>query len=126
MKLFPAKDPLESVSIDIIASRLRTSRRFQYLLVLTDHLKKLVPTVHIRSLTAAEVAKQIANHWVLSYGALIAFITDNGSWFIFSLFQDVLKIVRVHNSFMTNYYPQNNVQVERLNRTIMFARRSYI
>lgn len=53
-------------------------------------------------------------------------IAYNGSQSTSKFFQDVCKIFNLHNSFTSTYHPQTNVQVERLNRKILSAIRTYI
>ena len=52
LKLFPAKAPLESVSIDILGELVTTKRKNRYLLVICDRYTKLVRTIPLsRGLT---------------------------------------------------------------------------
>jgi len=66
------------------------------------------------------------NEWVFTYGPPAELIADNGRQFTSRFFQDVCKILTIHNSFTTTYHPQTNGQVERFNRTILSALRTYI
>lgn len=113
LKIFPASAPLESTCIDILGDLIKTPRDSRYLLVITDRFTKLVSTISLKGVSAAEIAKQFVNEWVFSYGPPTDLIADNGRQFTLRFFQDVCKIQNVHNSFATNYYPQTNGQVER-------------
>ena len=112
--------------IDIVGELLRSPRRNKYLLVIVDRFTKLVRTVPLKRITASEVARAFVNHWVFGYGPPAELIADNGKQFTSEFFLDVCRILNVHNAFTTTYHPQTNGQVERFNRTIMSAVRSYV
>ena len=126
LKLFPASAPLEAVAIDILGELIKTSQGNQYLLVISDRYTKLTKTVPLKSQSATEVAKAFVNEWVFNYGPPLDLLADNGKCFTSKFFQDVCRIINVHNSFTTTYHPQANGQVERFNRTIKSAIRSYL
>ena len=102
------------------------SRGNKYLLVIVDRFTKLVRTVPLKGISASEVARAFVTHWVFSYGPPADLIADNGRQFTSRFFLDVCRILNVHNAFTTTYHPQTNGQVERFNRTILSALRTYI
>ena len=126
LKLFPATAPLEAVAIDVLGELIKTSRGYEYLLVISDRFTKLTKTVPLRGQSAAEVAKAFVNEWVLNYGPPKNLLADNGKCFTSKLFQEVCRILNIHNLFTTTYHPQANGQVERFNRTIKAVIRSYL
>ena len=63
---------------------------------------------------------------MFNYGPPKDLLSDNGGCFTAKFFQDVCQILNVHNSFTTTYHAQANGQVERYNRTIKAAIRSYL
>ena len=126
LQLFPASGPLESVAIDILGELIKTARGNQYLLVISDRFTKLTKTVPLKGQSAAEVAKAFVDHWVFNYGPPSDLLADNGKCFTAKFFQDVCRILNVHNTFTTTYHPQTNGQVERYNRTLKAAIRSYL
>ena len=123
MRLFPAKEPLEFVSIDLLGELIRTRRGNRFLLVIVDRFSKLVRTVPMKRITAIEAAKAFGHHWVLVYGQPLTLLRDNGPQFAARLFIDICRILGVKNVFTTSYHPQCNGHVERLNRTIINALR---
>jgi hypothetical protein len=76
MKLFPANEPLEFVSIDILGPLPKTVRGKRFLLVISDRFSKLTRSIPMRT--------------------------------------------------TTSYSPQTNGQVERFNRTILNALRTFV
>ena len=124
--LFPAKAPLEFVSIDILGDLITTSQGKRFLLVITDRFSKLVRTVPLKRITEAAIALELVRHWVLVYGPPALLLSDNGGKFPARFFQDVCRIIGIKNLFITTYHPQCNGQVERFNRTILAALRHYV
>ena len=126
MKLFPAKAPLESVSIDLLGELITTKRKNRYLLVICDRFTKLVRTVPLTSISSAKVAAAFIKHWIFVYGPPVSVLSDNGKQFTARFFIDVCRILGIKNVFTTTYHPQANGQVERFNRTILSALRHYV
>jgi len=126
LQLFPATEPLTSVCIDILGEFIKTPRRNEYLLVITDRFTKLTKTIPMKGISAAEVARCFVNEWVFNYGPPKELISDNGGCFTSKFFLDVCSILSIKNNFTTTYHPQANGQVERYNRTILAALRTYV
>ena len=126
LKLFPAKSPLESVARDVFGELVKTARGNQYLLVITDRFTKLTKTVPMKSVSASDLAKAFVNEWIFVYGPPAHVLSDNGKYFTSKFFQDVCRILNVRNQFTTTYHPQANGQVERFNRTLKAAIKSYL
>ena len=81
LKLFPAIASLESVCLDILSELIRTKRGNRYLLVIVDRFTKMVRTIPIKTITAADVAKHFVHDWVFHYGPPVDLIADNGKQF---------------------------------------------
>ncbi|MGH0053543.1 MAG: DDE-type integrase/transposase/recombinase [Sphaerochaetaceae bacterium] len=126
MKLFPATEPFEMVAIDILGELIRSPRGNRYILVITDRFSKLVQTVPLKRITAAEIAKAFVNNWVFVYGPPKKLLSDNGTQFTSRTFQSICNILGIQNLFTTTYHPQANGQVERFNRTLLAALRHYV
>ena len=126
LQLFPPSGPLESVAIDIFGELLKTKRGFQYLLVISDRFTKLTKTIPLKGVSAGEVARAFTHEWVFNYGPPQDLLADNGKCFTSKFFQSVCSILNVDNQFTTTYHPQTNGQVERYNRTLKAAIKSYL
>ena len=126
LQLFPATEPLASACIDILGEFITTRRRNKYLLVITDRFTKLTKTAPMKGISSAEVARTFIDNWVFNYGPPTELISDNGSCFASRFFLDVCRILSIKNHFTTTYHPQANGQVERYNRTILSALRTYV
>lgn len=86
----------------------------------------MIETIPLKTISAAAVARQLVHHWVFNYGPSIDLLADNGGAFTSKYFQDVYKMMNIHKSYTTTYYPQAKGQVERNNRTFLAALRTYV
>lgn len=101
-------------------------RRNKYLLVITHRFIKMTKTVPIKGILAAEVALHFVNAWGFNYSPPAELIAANGVCFTSKFFIDVSKIMSMQNTLKTTYHPQSNSQVERYNRKIPTALRTYV
>lgn len=80
----------------------------------------------MKGVLVSEFARHFVNDWVFNYGPSIDLLADNGVAFTFKFFQDVCKLMNIHNIFTTTYHTQANGKVKRYNRTIFAAFRTYV
>jgi transposase InsO family protein len=126
LKLFPATEPLEFVAIDILGPLPKTVHGNRYLLVITDRFSKLTRTIPVRTTNALAVAKAFCAHWVFAYGPPKFLPSDNGPQFVAKFFLKVCRELSIAKVFTTAHSPQTDGQVERFNRTILNALRTYV
>lgn len=128
MRLFPAKGPVELMSIDILGKLIKTPRprENKSLLEITDSYSKLLRTIHMKRISTLLVAQAFVHHWLFVYGPPQDLLSDNGIQFNERLFVDICRILGIKNQFTTTYHPQINGQVERFNRKILSALRRYV
>lgn len=126
LRLFTPTAPLEFVAIDILGNLIETKRGNRFLLVISDRYSKLVRTVPLKKISAADIALAFVHHWVFVYGPPVKLLSDNGKQFTARFFQNVCRILGTRNLFITTYHPQTNGQVERFNCTLLSALRKYL
>jgi hypothetical protein len=126
MQLFTAQNPLEFVAIDILGPLPKTAHGNRFLLVISDRFSKLTRTIPMRTTTALAVEKAFCTHWVFSYGPPRYLLSDNGPQFTAKFFMEVCRELGIAKVFTTAYHPQTNGQVERFNRKILNALRTYV
>lgn len=68
LRFFPATQPLESLSIDMLSPLSKTKGGKRFLLVVTDRFTKLTQVFALRAITAYTVAVAFRNAWVFEYG----------------------------------------------------------
>jgi transposase InsO family protein len=126
MKMFPANEPPEFVAIDILGPLPKTVHGNRFLLVILDRFSKLTRTIPMRTTTSLAVAKAFCTHWCFAYGPPKFLLSDNGTQFTAKFFIEVCRELGIAKVFTTAYSPQTNGQVERFNRTILSALRTYV
>ena len=126
LRLFPARSPLEALSIDILGPLTKTKKGYRFLLLVTDRFTKLTQVIQLRRIDAYTVAVAFVEHWIFKYGPRKTLISDNGKQFASKFFQAVCSLLGLSNIFTSPYHPQTNGQVERYNRTILAMLRNYV
>ncbi len=126
LRLFPARSPLEDVSLDILKELLRTPRGNRYLLVITCRFSKLTRVVPLKRVRAWDIAHAFVTHWVFPYGAPWTLLSENGKQLTAKFFQHVCSVLGVKNLFTTTYHPQATGQCERFIRTALSSLLHYV
>lgn len=112
--------PFQVISIDLMGKLPTSSKGNSYLLVITDLFSKYTLVHPLRHATATSIST------FLVYGVPQFVICDNGKQFVSDSIRSLCKKYEVQKIWYTPYYhPQAN-PVERYNRTICTAIRSYI
>lgn len=117
--------PWKMISVDLVGPLPRSKNGNSYLLVVLDVFSKFVLLKPLKKATAKTVIDFIENHVFLIFGVPKTLICDNGSQFIAKLFKDLLNEYNVRLWYTSNYHPQAN-PVERVNKSIKAALRSYV
>ena len=118
LKLFPAEEPLQAISMDILGPLPRMERGKRFLLVIADRSSKLTAVVPLRTTNAFSVAIAFCEAWIFKYGPPESVLTDNGKQFASRFFQSVCQLLGLSNVYTSAYHPQANGQAERYNRTL--------
>lgn len=103
LKLYPAFEPLETVTIYILGPLLKSRRGFQYMMFTI-----LVHVVLLRSIRPENVAQKLLKHWVHKYELPRTLLLDNGKHFTSKFFESVCHLLESINVFTFTYYPQTN------------------
>jgi hypothetical protein len=91
LKLFPAAEPLEYASLDILGPLPKTEHGNRLLLIITDRFSKLTRTVPLRVISSLGFAKAFCEHCVFVYGLPRYALTDNRAQFSAILFLAVCR-----------------------------------
>lgn len=120
------KFPWQVIAIDIMGPFVRSSRGNAYLLVVSDWFTKYTLLFPMRQALASTVVRLVENNVFLVYGVPQFIICDNGVQFAGTEFKDLAKTYSVQKIwYNARYHAQVNF-VERCNRTIACAIRSYV
>lgn len=118
--------PFQLLSCDISGPYPKSKLNNCYLLVVVDWFTKFTFIHRMKRATAKEICNFIENHVFLTFGVPQIMVQDNGSQFTSKEFKDLLTKYSIsHVWYNAKYHPQVN-NVERANRVIGTAIRSYI
>lgn len=117
--------PWQIISVDLMGPFPRSRNGFTYLLVVTDWFTKYPLLKPLRSATSPLISKFMEDEVFLVYGVPQYILCDNGTPFISSRFKNLVKEYKSRIWYTARYHAQANF-VERYNRTIGVAIRSYI
>jgi len=78
LRLFPPKEPLAAVCLDLLVPLPKTRVGNRYLLVMVDRFSKLTRVAALSREDAEAVASAFCDTWVASYGPPDTLLTDNG------------------------------------------------
>ncbi|CAO2822820.1 unnamed protein product [Amaranthus hypochondriacus] len=95
-----------------------SSRGNKYILVACDYVSKWVEAIATPTNDARVVSKFFKDNIFARFGIPRILISDNGTHFIESKFEALLKKYGVHHRFALPYHPQTSGQVEITNREI--------
>jgi hypothetical protein len=90
----------------------------EYLLVVIDYYSRYKIVEVMQNTTAAAIIKVFDNIFT-RFGRCAEIQTDNGQPFPSAEFEDYLRRLNIKHRFSTPYWPQQNGEVERQNRTIL-------
>lgn len=120
------KYPWQVIAVDIMGPLPRSSNGNSYLLVVADWFSKYSLLFPMRRAIASTIVKFMENQVFLVYGVPQFIICDNGKQFAGRVFNSLAKAYNVQKIwFNARYHPQANF-VERINKTVGTAIRSYI
>lgn len=115
----PTGAPFERIAMDILDTRKRTSRGFQYILVISDYFSKYTDAFPLRRHTAPVVADILMRRWIVYHGVPRQIHTDQGTEFESTLMQTLARLLGFEKTRTSPYRPQSDGQVERFNRSLL-------
>lgn len=117
--------PWEVISTDIIGPLPRSTKNYNFILVVLDIFSKYVRCFPLRKATASNIVKHLENDIFLIYGVPRSIISDNGVQYRSREYKKLLESYKVKPSYVALYHPQAN-PCERANRVIKTILISYV
>ena len=118
--------PFQTIALDLMGPFPRSKKGHKWLLVVGDWFSKYVLLCPLRSSKSPYVVKYLESEVFLTYGVPQYIICDNGPQFVAKEFRDLAKKYQVQKIWYNAVYsPQCNF-VERMNKTIGTAIRTYV
>lgn len=118
MTLFPPKEPLTEVGIDILGPVLNKVDGNRYVSVMSDRFSKLTRTVALRRVTAITVASALLTALVAAYGPPEYVLSDHGKQMDNAFFRAFMRMLGTRCKYKTRFHRKSNVQVERYNQKL--------
>lgn len=114
---------LSTVHIDIVGP-LPSNRGYSYLLTCIDRFTRWPEVIPMIDIRAETVANAFISGWISRYGIPETIVTDRGSQFESSLFNNLLRQIGCTHKRTTAYNPRCNGLIERFHRTMKNALRN--
>ena len=92
MQSLPTGAPFERIAVAILDTRKVTSRKFQYVLVITDYFTKFTDVFPLRRHTAPVVADIIMRRWIAYHDVPKQLHSDQGTKFEGHLVRSLSKL----------------------------------
>lgn len=116
--------PWQMISLDFIGPLPRSTRGYQYCLVVTDYFSKYVLIFALRTANAASLVRCVEEDVFLVYGSPQYLVCDNGTPMKSHAFQTLCKKYKTVISYTAAYLPRAD-PTERVNRVVKTLISSY-
>lgn len=117
--------PWQIIATDYIGPLPRSKKGNQHILVTLDLFSKWVMLSPVRKIDSGSLCRILKEHWFARYSTPEIIISDNASVFLSREFKSLLERFHIKHWLNTKYHSQAN-PVERVNRTINAAIRTYV
>ncbi|XP_055604681.1 uncharacterized protein LOC129752916 [Uranotaenia lowii] len=117
--------PWQIIAVDYIGPLPRSKRGNQHLLVVTDLFSKWCILIPVKKINSTTLCTHLRDQWFFRFSTPESLISDNASVFLSREFKDFLEQFGVRHWLSSRYHSQAN-PVERVNRTINAAIRTYV
>jgi transposase InsO family protein len=119
MQIYHVGAPLERLAVDILGPLPVTDSGNKYLLVAVDHFTKWPEAIPLPNQEAATIAEALMTHVFSKFGVCAELFSDQGANFESRLIAEVCKILGIHKTHSSSYYPCSNGLAEVFNRTLL-------
>jgi len=128
VKIQPAVIPTPSrrfshLHVDLVGP-LPPSCGCTWIFTIMDRSTRWPEAIPMASVTAADCARALVDHWISKFGVPASITSDRGRQFISQVWQAVCELLGVLHVPTTAYHPQANGLVERLHRRLKEALRA--
>lgn len=113
-----SQEPFEKIFLDIVGPLPLSEDGMKYILTCQDDLSKFSISVALPNQEAKTVAKALIDNVICIYGIPYSILTDKGTNFMSSVFQDICKLFKIKKLNTTAYHPQSNGALERSHQTL--------
>ena len=107
----------QEISIDFI-KKLPISKDCMYAMVVVDHLTKGMILVSCTDITTETVVYKLLSHVIVYHEIPSAITSDRGTQFVNEMWEQLCRLLRIHQHLFTAYHPQTDGQTECTNATV--------
>jgi transposase InsO family protein len=119
MQIYHVGAPMERLAVDILGPLPVTESGNKYLLVAVDHFTKWPEAVPLPNQEAATIAEALMTHVFSKFGVCAELFSDQGANFESRLIAEVCKVLGMHKTHSSSYFPCSNGVAESFNRTLL-------
>jgi transposase InsO family protein len=120
-----APAPMERISIDTMGPYTKSTRGYEYILVVIDNFSRFVELYPLTSVGASEAAERLLE-FASRYGQPLQILSDGGTQFLNDTVQELCKLLQVNTIVATPYSKQENGIVERANKEVLRHLRAFL
>lgn len=117
--------PWQIIAMDFIGPLPRTNKGYQHILVVLDLFSKWIMLTPVRRIDSKSLCSILRDQWFFRNSTPEVIITDNASCFLSKEFKSLLQRFNIRHWLNAKYHSQSN-PVERVNRTVNAAIRTYV
>lgn len=118
--------PFEKIFLDIVGPLPTSTNGKNFILTIQDDLSKYSLAIPLQNQTTEVVAEKFVKHFICIFGTPLKILTDQGSNFMSSMFQDMCKLLRIKKLNTSAYHPQTNGALERSHKTLTEYLRNFV
>lgn len=118
--------PFDDVSIDTVGPLPTTANGNKYAITAQCNLTKYLIVIPIQNKEAATIARALVDNVILQYGQIQKIITDLGTEYTATVFNETIKLLGMEHATSTAYHPQTIGALERSHRVLNEYLRHYI
>ena len=112
-------EPLQKVTVDILAFERPTEQGNRYLLVVVDTLTKWAEAIPMPDERATTVSRALVEEFVCRLGFPSQLHSDQGHQFESEVFKQMCTLLGIRKTRTTPGHPQSDGQTERMNRALI-------
>ena len=119
LKQYVVGAPMEQIAIDILGPLPETSRKDEFILVVSDYFTKWTESYPIPNQETTTVAEKLVSKFICCFGVPRQLHSDQGTNFESKVFAEVCKLLDIEKTRTTSLHPQSDGKVECFNRTLI-------
>jgi transposase InsO family protein len=118
IRMIPPMDLFQRWEIDIVGPLLTTEDGNRYIIITVDYFSRWPEAKPLKQANTISVATFIYEEIVCRFGSPKVIQSDQGTYFVNQVIEQLTEKFRIKHSLLLTYHPQSNGLIERFNRTL--------